>query len=108
MQSSSFFRKWYRGGVILLILMVSVGGITRLTDSGLSIVSWEPISGIIPPISQLDWDKEFNNYKNYPEYKLLNRNISLDGFKEIFFWEYIHRMFGRLIGLYFVIPFCIA
>ena len=79
MQSSSFFRKWYGGGVILLILMVSIGGITRLTDSGLSIVSWEPISGIIPPLSQSDWNKEFTHYKDYPEYKLLNRDISFQG-----------------------------
>ena len=84
--------------------MVSIGGITRLTDSGLSIVSWEPISGIIPPLSQSDWNKEFTHYKDYPEYKLLNRDISLNGFKKIFFWEYIHRIFGRLIGLYFIIP----
>ena len=105
MEYPSFFKKWYGIGTILLIIMVGIGGITRLTNSGLSMVHWEPLSGIIPPMSDTDWQEEFSHYKEYPEFKLLNKNISLDGFKEIFFYEYLHRIFGRFIGLYFLIPF---
>tara|TARA_B100001540_G_scaffold68548_2_gene61716 strand:- start:529 stop:1545 length:1017 start_codon:yes stop_codon:yes gene_type:complete len=105
MQNSSFLRRWYGIGTILIIIMVGIGGMTRLTNSGLSMVDWEPIAGIVPPLTETDWEEEFNNYKQYPEYKLLNKNIDLAGFKKIFFWEYLHRIFGRFIGLYFSIPF---
>lgn len=105
MQYTLFFNRWYGIGTILLIIMVGIGGVTRLTDSGLSMVNWEPISGIIPPLSESDWQEEFNHYKQYPEFKLLNQNINLDGFKKIFFYEYLHRIFGRFIGLYFLLPF---
>ena len=85
--------------------MVGIGGITRLTDSGLSIVDWKPIFGIIPPLSDADWIEEFNHYKEYTEYKKINNQIDLSSFKKIYFWEYLHRILGRIIGLYFLCPF---
>ena len=78
MQSNPFFRKWYGIGTILLVIMVGIGGITRLTNSGLSMVHWEPLSGVVPPITDIDWEEEFDHYKQYPEFKLLNKEISLD------------------------------
>ena len=90
-----------------MIVMVGVGGITRLTNSGLSMVEWEPVSGIIPPLSSDEWESEFNNYKSYPEYQKINYNISIEDFKKIYFWEYTHRIFGRIIGLYFSLPFLV-
>ena len=88
----------------LIVLMVVVGGITRLTESGLSITEWKPISGVIPPLTDAQWQAEFAAYKRIPEYQLLNRGMSLGGFKAIFFWEYLHRLLGRVIGLAFAIP----
>lgn len=88
----------------LVFIMIVVGGITRLTESGLSMVRWEPVSGIIPPITDAEWAAEFNAYKAYPEYQKINRGMSLDEFKQIFFWEYIHRVLGRLIGVAFAVP----
>ena len=85
--------------------MVGIGGVTRLTNSGLSIVDWKPIFGIIPPLSDADWIEEFNHYKKYPEYKKINNKIDLSSFKKIYFWEYLHRILGRVIGLYFLLPF---
>jgi len=104
MISDSFFAKWYAYGIILMVVMIAIGGITRLTDSGLSMVDWEPLAGIIPPITNNDWEEEFNHYKQYPEYKEINLDMTLAEFKIIFFWEYLHRMVGRLIGLFFIIP----
>ena len=94
--------------VICACLVVSVavlGGITRLTHSGLSMVTWEPLSGFFPPLSQSAWLKEFLNYQQFPEYKLLNKGMSLDGFKSIFWLEYFHRLLARLLGLVFALPF---
>jgi cytochrome c oxidase assembly protein subunit 15 len=88
----------------LVFLMVVVGGITRLTESGLSMVRWEPISGTIPPLSEADWLAEFEHYKQSPEYRKINAGMSLSDFKGIFFWEYVHRLLGRFIGLAFAIP----
>lgn len=88
----------------MVVAMVAVGGITRLTDSGLSITQWKPISGTLPPLTAAAWAAEFENYKRIPEYKLLNRGMTLDGFKAIFFWEYAHRLLGRVIGLAFAVP----
>jgi cytochrome c oxidase assembly protein subunit 15 len=88
----------------LVFIMVVVGGITRLTESGLSMVRWEPISGTIPPLSEADWLAEFAHYKQSPEYQKINAGMSLAQFKEIFFWEYVHRLLGRFIGLAFAIP----
>lgn len=105
MRDSSSLKRWYGLGTILIIIMVGIGGMTRLTNSGLSMVDWEPISGVIPPLTDNAWQEEFEHYKQYPEFKLLNKNITLDGFKKIFFYEYLHRIFGRFIGLYFFLPF---
>ncbi len=105
MLSNSFLSKWYGIGVILMIFMIALGGITRLTDSGLSMVNWNPVSGVIPPLNLSDWQNEFDNYKSYPEYQERNSDLTLSEFKLIFFWEYFHRMMGRLIGLFFIVPF---
>ena len=88
----------------LVALIIMVGGLTRLTDSGLSITKWDIISGILPPLSLRDWEKSFTLYKQIPEYKLLNSSMSLEQFKTIYWWEYIHRLLGRIIGLFYLIP----
>jgi len=88
----------------LIVAMVIVGGITRLTESGLSITEWKPISGAIPPLTDAAWQAEFDHYKRIPEYTQINRGMTLAGFKHIFFWEYTHRLLGRLIGLAFALP----
>lgn len=87
-----------------VFLIVMVGGITRLTGSGLSMVDWRPILGVIPPLSEADWRQAFDAYKQYPEYRQLNPDMTLDGFRFIFFWEYLHRLLGRLAGLMFLLP----
>ncbi len=99
--------KWLITGCILIALMVIIGGITRLTHSGLSIVDWRPIMGTLPPLSDVEWDQTFEKYKQSPEYKLINYKFAVDEFKSIFWWEYIHRLLGRVIGLVFFIPFVI-
>ena len=96
---------WLFSGCALIFIMVVVGGITRLTHSGLSIPDYKLISGIIPPINDQQWQEAFELYKQYPEYQKLNSNISLTEFKGIFFWEWLHRVIGRFIGLVFIIPF---
>lgn len=88
----------------LVMLMVAIGGLTRLTNSGLSIVEWKPITGIFPPIGQLEWAEEFEKYKTSPEFKLLNSHLDVKGFKQIFWLEYIHRLVARFLGLVFFIP----
>ena len=96
---------WLLLGCILIFAMVVVGGMTRLTNSGLSMVEWNLFMGSVPPTSETDWQELFDKYKQYPEYKLVNFNISLDEFKSIFYWEYGHRMLGRLLGVIFLVPF---
>ena len=88
----------------LVFLMVVVGGITRLTESGLSITEWKPITGAIPPLTDADWQEAFRKYQQIPEYQLLNQGMSLSQFKFIFFWEWVHRLLGRVIGLAFALP----
>lgn len=88
----------------LIVVMVVIGGVTRLTESGLSITQWKPISGIVPPLNDAQWQAEFANYQRIPEYQQLNQGMTLAGFKTIFFWEYLHRLLGRLIGLAFALP----
>ena len=88
----------------LVALMIFVGGLTRLTDSGLSITRWDLISGILPPLSLNDWEKSFSLYKQIPEYKLINLSMTLEQFKTIYWWEYIHRLLGRFLGLFYFIP----
>ncbi len=90
---------------VLVFCMVVLGGVTRLTDSGLSMVRWEPISGMLPPLTQTAWQAEFEHYRQFPEYQKINAGMSLDAFKRIFYFEYAHRMLGRLIGLVFAIGF---
>ena len=87
--------------------MILLGGVTRLTESGLSMVDWWPIMGVVPPLSTADWVYLFDQYKLFPEYQLVNQGMSLDEFKQIFWFEYLHRMLGRLIGLMFFIPLMI-
>ncbi|MFC0605369.1 COX15/CtaA family protein [Winogradskyella pulchriflava] len=96
---------WLLTGCILIFIMVIVGGITRLTHSGLSISNYKLISGTIPPMNELEWNEAFDLYKQYPEYKKLNSHFTLEEFKDIYFWEWIHRVIGRFIGLVFIIPF---
>ena len=96
---------WLLTGCTLIFIMVIVGGITRLTHSGLSISNYKLISGTIPPTNALQWNEAFDLYKQYPEYQKLNYNMTIDEFKDIYFWEWIHRVIGRFIGLVFVIPF---
>ena len=88
----------------LVFTMIVVGGITRLTESGLSIVRWDVVSGTLPPLDAQHWQAEFDAYKASPQYQQVNRGMSLEDFKFIYFWEYIHRLLGRLIGLAFAIP----
>ncbi|CDO74102.1 hypothetical protein BN946_scf185043.g152 [Trametes cinnabarina] len=95
---------WLLGSAGLVFGVIVVGGITRLTESGLSITEWKPITGVIPPLSQAQWEEEFEKYKATPEFKLLNHSITLEEFKSIFFWEWGHRVLGRVIGISFVIP----
>ncbi len=95
---------WLLAVAAFVFVMVVVGGITRLTESGLSMVRWEPISGVIPPTSEAEWLAEFEAYKAIPEYQQINRGMSLDDFKKIYFWENLHRQFGRLIGLAMLLP----
>jgi cytochrome c oxidase assembly protein subunit 15 len=89
----------------MIFLMVVVGGITRLTLSGLSITEWKPVVGIIPPLSPADWAAEFTKYQQVPEYQAVHYAISLGEFKSLYYWEYFHRLLGRLIGLAFAVPF---
>jgi cytochrome c oxidase assembly protein subunit 15 len=102
-------RPWAISNWLLLVAalvlgMVVVGGITRLTESGLSMVRWEPVSGAIPPMNEAEWLAEFDAYRASPEYQKINRGMSLEQFKDIFFWEYVHRLLGRFIGLAFALP----
>ena len=87
-----------------MYFIIIIGGLTRLTDSGLSITEWELIKGILPPLSSKSWETYFEQYKLIPQYKLLNFNMTLDEFKIIFFWEYFHRILARFIGIFFLIP----
>ena len=96
---------WLISGCILIFIMVIIGGLTRLTGSGLSMVDWNLFMGAIPPITHQEWQEAFNIYKKYPEYQIKNYDFTLSQFKNIFFWEYLHRMIGRLLGLVFIIPF---
>ncbi len=89
----------------MVFAMVVIGGITRLTESGLSIVEWKPLIGAIPPLSEADWQALFAKYQTSPQYHQVNRSMTVEEFKTIFWWEYIHRLWGRLIGAVFLFPF---
>jgi cytochrome c oxidase assembly protein subunit 15 len=96
---------WLLTGCTLIFIMVLVGGITRLTHSGLSISNYKLISGTIPPMNDTEWQAAFDLYKQYPEYQKLNNTFGLEDFKDIYFWEWFHRVIGRFIGIVFIIPF---
>jgi cytochrome c oxidase assembly protein subunit 15 len=96
---------WLFAVAVLVTAMVVVGGATRLTGSGLSITEWKPVRGVIPPLNLADWQAEFARYQAIPQYKLLNRGMSLSEFKAIYWWEWSHRLLGRLLGAAFFIPF---
>ncbi len=103
-EHEKIFLIWILSVITLLIMMIFVGGLTRLTDSGLSITEWNLFTGILPPLNISDWENSFSLYKEIPQYKLLNSNMSLSEFKVIFLWEYAHRLLGRIIGLIYLLP----
>ena len=96
---------WLFSLCLLVFVMVVIGGVTRLTNSGLSMVEWKPLLGAIPPLSEADWQNVYAKYQQFPEYKIINNQMSLSEFKFIFYWEYFHRLTGRLLGLVFLLPF---
>jgi cytochrome c oxidase assembly protein subunit 15 len=98
---------WLFIGAVLVFIMTAIGGVTRLTESGLSMVDWNLIMGSIPPLTEEAWQIAFDQYKQFPEYKITHSHFSLNDFKSIFFWEFSHRLLGRVIGLVFIIPFVI-
>ena len=101
---NKIFLYWLFTSLILVFLIIIVGGLTRLTDSGLSITEWELFKGLLPPLSENSWNDYFEEYKKIPQYKLLNSNMNIDEFKVIFYWEYFHRILARFIGLFFLVP----
>lgn len=96
---------WLFSGFFLVYMMVVIGGITRLTGSGLSMADWKPIMGALPPMNDVEWNEKFDLYRSTPEFNKINRHFELNDFKTIFWWEYLHRLLGRVIGLVFIIPF---
>ena len=99
-----YLRLWLITLFSLIVLMVAVGGLTRLTDSGLSITAWELFTGILPPLNITEWNFYFSEYKKIPEYLNINYGMSLDEFKVIFYWEYAHRLLARFVGLFTLVP----
>ncbi len=100
-------RLWLLAAAAMIFLTLLVGGATRLTESGLSIVEWRPVTGVLPPLSQPAWQNEFTKYQAIPQYRELNRGMSLDEFKVIYWWEWSHRLFARTTGAVFLLPFLI-
>lgn len=98
---------WLMAIIFMVACMVFIGGITRLTDSGLSMVEWRPLMGAVPPMNEVEWNRVFKNYQSFPEFQKINFTMSLSEFKQIFFWEYFHRLWGRLIGVVFFVPLVI-
>src|SRR6202142_3974600 len=98
-------RVWLIAVAVLIAIMVLVGGATRLTESGLSIVEWKPVTGALPPFDQEQWTQAFDAYKTIPQYRQLNAGMNLDEFKTIFWWEWSHRLLGRVIGVAYLLPF---
>ena len=96
---------WLLACCAMIFAMVVIGGITRLTLSGLSITEWQPVTGILPPLSTASWAAEFEKYRHIPQYRLLNAGMSLADFQTIYWWEYVHRLWGRLIGIVYAVPF---
>jgi cytochrome c oxidase assembly protein subunit 15 len=104
-RSRRALRTWLLAVAALVFAMVVVGGATRLTESGLSITEWQPVSGALPPLTDAQWQAQFDKYKTIPQYQTLNPGMSLDAFKTIFWWEWTHRLIGRVIGIAFLLPF---
>jgi len=98
---------WLVAVCFTIFSMVVVGGITRLTESGLSMVDWRPVIGIMPPMNSVEWQEAFDAYKNFPQYQKVNTDMDLEAFKAIFYWEYGHRVLGRLIGIIYFVPFMV-
>ncbi|MEO1190532.1 MAG: COX15/CtaA family protein [Pseudomonadota bacterium] len=96
---------WLLGVAAMIFAMAVIGAITRLTESGLSIMEWAPVTGTLPPLSTAEWERVFALYRTIPEYQLINAGMTLEEFKTIFWWEWIHRLWGRLIGLVYAVPF---
>ncbi len=96
---------WLFIGIVMIFLQVVIGGITRLTESGLSITKWDVVSGTFPPLTEAGWQKEFDLYKQTPQYREINEGMSFSDFKFIYFWEYVHRLWARVMGFVFLIPF---
>ena len=95
---------WLLGSITLVFFMIIIGGLTRLTNSGLSITEWELFKGIFPPFNEESWNEYFDLYKTIPQFKLLYPDMTMSEFKVIFYWEYFHRLLGRLIGLFYLLP----
>lgn len=102
---SPWVSRWLLLGLVLIAGQILIGGITRLTGSGLSITKWEIVTGTLPPMSDADWNHAFALYQDTPQYRLINKGMSLDEFRYIYFWEYLHRLWARLMGLLFAVPF---
>ena len=98
---------WLFACAAMILAMVVIGGVTRLTESGLSITQWKPLTGVIPPLTQAEWEESFALYRQIPEYQLLNKGMSLAEYKSIYWWEFVHRLWGRLIGIAFAVPLAI-
>jgi cytochrome c oxidase assembly protein subunit 15 len=103
-QTTRFIIGWLLTCCGMVFIMALIGAITRLTESGLSITEWNPVMGALPPLNAAAWDKAFAEYQQIPQYQILHRDMTLDAFKSIFFWEWLHRVWGRLIGLAFALP----
>ena len=103
-QLNNYFSFWLGSMFWIISIMIIVGGLTRLTDSGLSITEWQLFSGFLPPLSEGDWENYFNLYKEIPEFKLQNYSMTMNEFKIIFWWEWVHRFLGRLIGIFYLLP----
>src|SRR5215470_2776699 len=102
--STRALRLWLAVVAGLIFAMVLVGGATRLTESGLSIVEWKPLTGTVPPLSESAWQAEFEKYQTIPQYQQVNRGMTLEEFRLIYWWEWAHRLLGRLIGAAFLLP----
>ncbi len=104
---SNWVKAWLIAGLVLIFVQVVVGGITRLTGSGLSITKWEIVTGTLPPMNAAQWEEAFDLYKATPQYQKINEGMSMSDFKFIYFWEYFHRLWARMMGFVFIIPFVI-
>ena len=104
---NNIFENWLKINLLLVFGIIMIGGLTRLTNSGLSITEWELFRGVLPPLNELDWNKYFLLYKQIPQYELINPGMSMEEFKIIYYWEYFHRIFARIIGIFFFSTACL-